>query len=303
MINYNNLDFKRKIKKLVDFLQCIFSLDFDSYLDTEKNIEPQNSFEIAFKNCFNEELYKNEEPLIEDYSYQYIKTKESTKEKFEENIQNISEKEDKLLGKKRGRKKNIEKIVNKKENFKKIHNDEVEDNMLNKIQIHSINSIIECFNSILNYINYNNEERFLNINSSFKKKINKKEREELKKKKLCDILKLDISTKFTNHSFDYNKNLYEKIEKMKENPIYDALIKLSNENYLYFFQNIYYKNERIINLNKYGIDVNIPLNNKVKLCEDKIKSFKDKDEKYIKKYKKCINENYFNGKLMFISGK
>ena len=37
MINYNNLD--------------IFFLDFDSYLDTEKNIESQNSFEIAFKNC------------------------------------------------------------------------------------------------------------------------------------------------------------------------------------------------------------------------------------------------------------
>ena len=290
MINYNNLD--------------TFPLDFDSDMNTEKNINPQNSFEIAYKSCFNEELYKNEEQLDEDYSYQYIKTKESTKEKVEENIQNIvkTEEEDKLLGKKRGRKKNIEKIVNKKENFKKIHNDEVEDNMLNKIQIHSINSIIECFNSILNYINYNNEERFLNINSSFKKKINKKEREELKKKKLCDILKLDISTKYTNHSFDYNKNLYEKIEKMKENPIYDALIKLSNENYLYFFQNIYYKNERIINLNKYGIDVNIPLTNKVKLCEDKIKSFKDKDEEYIKKYKKCINENYFNGKLMFISG-
>ena len=294
MTNYNNL--------------YIFSLDFDSYLDTEKNIEPQNSFEIAFKNCFNEELYKNEEPLNEDYSYLFIKTKEtktkeSTKEKLEENIQNISEKEDKLLGKKRGRKKNIEKIENNNENIEKIHNHESEDNMLNKIQIHSINSAIECFNSILNYIKYNNKERFLKIDPSFKKKINKKEREELKKKKLCDILKLDISTKFTNHSFDYNKNLYEKIEKMKENPIYDALIKLSNENYLYFFQNIYYKNERIINLNKYGIDVNIPLNNKVKLCEDKIKSFKDKGEKYIKKYKKCINENYFNGKSMFISGK
>ena len=298
MINYNNLD--------------TFPLDFDSDLNTEKNINPQNSFEIAYKSCFNEELYENEEPLNADYSYQYIqnensKSKESNKEKVEENIQNISktEKEDKLLGKKRklGRKKNIEKIKNNNENIKKIHNDKVEDNMLNKIQIHSINSIIECFNSILNYINYNNEERFLNINSSFKKKINKKEREELKKKKLCDILKLNISKKYTNHSFDYNKNLYEKIEKMKENPIYEALIKLSNENYLYFFQNIYYKNERNINLNKYGIDITIPLTNKVKLCEDKIKSFKDKDEEYIKKYKKCINENYFNGKLMFISEK
>ena len=298
MSNYNNLD--------------TFPLDFDSDLNTEKNINPQNSFEIAYKSCFNEELYKNEEALNEDYSYQYIqnensKTKESTKEKVEENIQNISktEKEDKLLGKKRklGRKKNIEKIKNNNENIKKIHNDKVEDNMLNKIQIHSINSIIKYFNSILDYIIYKNKERFLNIDSSFKKKINKKEREELKKKKLCDILKLNISKKYTNHSFDYNKNLYEKIEKMKENPIYEALIKLSNENYLYFFQNIYYKNERIINLNKYGINITIPLTKKVELCEDKIKSFKDKDEEYIKKYKKCINENYFNGKLMFISEK
>ena len=87
MSNYNNLD--------------IFNLDFDSYLNREKNIEPQNSFEIAYKNCFNKELYVNEEPLDEDYSYQYIKTKEtktkeSTKEKVEENIQIISktEKED-----------------------------------------------------------------------------------------------------------------------------------------------------------------------------------------------------------------
>ena len=298
MINYNNLD--------------TFPLDFDSDLNTEKNINPQNSFEIAYKICFNEELYKNEEPLNADYLYQYYqnensKTKESTKEKVEENIQNIvkTEKEDKLLGKKRklGRKKNIEKIKNNNENNKKIHNDKVEDNMLNKIQIHSIKCIIEYFNSILDYIIYNDKERFLNIDSSFKKKINKKEREELKKKKLCDILKLNISKKYTNHSFDYNKNLYEKIEKMKENPIYEALIKLSNENYLYFFQNIYYKNERIINLNKYGINITIPLTKKVELCEDKIKSFKDKDEEYIKKYKKCINENYFNGKLMFISEK
>jgi len=298
MINYNNLD--------------AFPLDFDSDLNTEKNINPQNSFEIAYKICFNEELYKNEEPLNADYLYQYYqnensKTKESTKEKVEENIQNIvkTEKEDKLLGKKRklGRKKNIEKIKNNNENNKKIHNDKVEDNMLNKIQIHSIKCIIEYFNSILDYIIYNDKERFLNIDSSFKKKINKKEREELKKKKLCDILKLNISKKYTNHSFDYNKNLYEKIEKMKENPIYEALIKLSNENYLYFFQNIYYKNERIINLNKYGINITIPLTKKVELCEDKIKSFKDKDEEYIKKYKKCINENYFNGKLMFISEK
>ena len=109
MINCNNLD--------------IFNLDFDSDLNIEKTIAPQNSFEIAYKNCFNKELYVNEEPLDEDYSYQYIKTKESTKEKIEENLQNISEKEDKLLCKKRGRKKNIEKIINKKKNNKKINND------------------------------------------------------------------------------------------------------------------------------------------------------------------------------------
>ena len=179
MINYNNLD--------------TFPLDFDSDLNTEKNINPQNSFEIAYKICFNEELYKNEEPLNADYLYQYYqnensKTKESTKEKVEENIQNIvkTEKEDKLLGKKRklGRKKNIEKIKNNNENNKKIHNDKVEDNMLNKIQIHSIKCIIEYFNSILDYIIYNDKERFLNIDSSFKKKINKKRKRRIKKEKI-----------------------------------------------------------------------------------------------------------------------
>ena len=286
----------------------IFPLDIDPYWNKQNNIDFQNSFETAFKICFNKkELYNNQDSYYEDDLYKLNKndkTKESTKEKFEENIQNIFKikEEEKLIGKKikLGRKKNIEKIVNINENLRKIHNNKDEDNIINKIQIHSINSGIECFNSILDYINYNKKERFLKIDASFKKKINKKEREVLKNKKLCDILKLNISKKYRNHSFDYNKILYEKIEKMKNNQIYDALIKLSNETYLYFFQNIYYKNERIINLHKDGIDVIIPLSNKVELCEDKIK---DEDEEYIKIYKKCINENYFNGKLMFISEK
>ena len=222
---YNNLD--------------IFPLDIDHYWNKQKNIDFQNSFETAFKICFNNELYNSQDSYYEDDLYKLnenVKTKESTKEKFEENIQNIFKKI------KLGRRKNTEKITNINENLRKIHNNKDEDNIINKIQIHSINSGIECFNSILDYINYNKKERFLKIDTSFKKKINKKEREVLKNKKLCDILKLNISKKYRNHSFDYNKILYEKIEKMKNNPIYEALIKLSNETYLYFFQNIYYKN-------------------------------------------------------------
>ena len=162
MNRYNNLD--------------IFPFNIDSYWSTPKNIDFQNSFETAFKICLNKELYNNQDSYYEDDLYKLNKndkTKESTKEKFEENIQNIFKikEEEKLIGKKikLGRKKNIEKIFNINENLRKIHNNKDEDNIINKIQIHSINSGIECFNSILDYINYNKKERFLKIDIIKKK--------------------------------------------------------------------------------------------------------------------------------------
>ena len=55
MNKYNNLD--------------IFPFSIDSYWNIPKNIDFQNSFETAFKTCFNKELYNNQNSYYEDDLY------------------------------------------------------------------------------------------------------------------------------------------------------------------------------------------------------------------------------------------
>ena len=186
--------------------------------------------------------------------------------------------------------------INNEQYSKKEHTKYDVFNILYKIKAHSINCAVETLNSILDFFKYNKDERFKNINANFKKKVNKNDIEEIKEKQLFEIINEPISIKYKKKDFslDYNKQLYEKI---KENQKYNLIISFLNETYLSFFQNIYYKKERSINLKKYEYDELIPLSKKVKLSIDKIKSFKDKY--YIKKYNKCINDYYFNGQLVF----
>ena len=203
------------------------------------------------------------------------------------------------IGKKKGRISNEEKKeMNKSQNnSKKIHDKYDKFNIINKLNVHSIQSLIEIVNCALDMFSFgkNKELKFLNINSSFKKDVKKDSIENLKKKKLCDILTLDISDKYQKYPLDYNKQLYKKI---KDDPRYKVIINFLEENFLFFFQNVYYKSERTINLQKYGVDAFLTLSKKVKLNKDKIKTFKD-DKEYIKFYNQCINECYFDGKLMF----
>ena len=203
------------------------------------------------------------------------------------------------IGKKKGRISNEEKKeMNKSQNnSKKIHDKYDKFNIINKLNVHSIQSLIEIVNCALDMFSFgkNKELKFLNINSSFKKDVKKDSIENLKKKKLCDILTLNISDKYQKYPLDYNKQLYKKI---KDDPRYKVVINFLEENFLFFFQNVYYKSERTINLQKYGVDAFLTLSKKVKLNKDKIKTFKD-DKEYIKFYNQCINECYFDGKLMF----
>ena len=202
-----------------------------------------------------------------------------------------------FIGKKKGRKLDAEKKeMNKSEqNSEKIHDKNDKFNILNKLNVHSIKSLPKIINCFLDMLKYDKSKRFLYINSNFKKDVKKDSIESLKKKKLCDILTLNISTKYHRYSLDYNKNLYKEI---KNDPRCEVLINFLDENFLFFFQNVYYKNERIINLQKYGVDAFLTLSKKVELYKDKIQTFED-DKDYIKLYNKCINECYFDGKLIF----
>ena len=274
-----------------------------------------NSFDDAFKQNFSSiEINNNNDHLEEENSQLYFNkelhktTEEETTEKkvkvyksLKFNILKDNDNEINYIGKKtnRGRKKKKEILgndINNEQYSKKEHTKYDVFNILYKIKAHSINCAVETLNSILDFFKYNKDERFKNINANFKKKVNKNDIEEIKEKQLFEIINEPISIKYKKKDFslDYNKQLYEKI---KENQKYNLIISILNETYLSFFQNIYYKKERSINLKKYEYDELIPLSKKVKLSIDKIKSFKDKY--YIKIYNKCINDYYFNGQLVF----
>ena len=264
--------------KQSDFFQ--YSLNSEN---SKINTENEDEFSAAFKKSFH---YEEKNVYEKENDAHLFQTKESSTEKEkEEDIKIIKsifkteiKSEKKLLGKK--------KSLTRK------------DNILNKNQVHAINSINNVVNSILDFYNHRENERFLNINAEIKKMINKKEIKELKGKKLKDILTSDISGKYKLYTKNYNKRLYYSLEeKAKTDQKYEVIINFLNENFLTFFQNVYHKNERTINLHNYGLDASVPLSSKVELCEDRIKTFAD--EEYTINYEKCINEYYYDSKLKF----
>ena len=184
--------------------------------------------------------------------------------------------------KKRGRKK-------EKENKNQTHDKYWMDNILKKIQIHFLSFIILFLNDILKSLNYS--QQFLKLDQSFKENIKKDFVESLKKKTIAEIIDNKISIKYKKKikTID-NKKIYEEL-KDKEN-----LKGLFKENYLELFKNVYYKNKKIINLKKYGIEKEINLSKEVKFYEDLLKkngAF-DENSEYAKNINECIYINYLS---------
>ena len=84
---------------------------------------------------------------------------------------------------------------------------------------------------------------------------------------------------------DYNK---KELEKIKKNEVIKNILSLK---YLDYIREIYYKNERIIDLSKYGLKKIIRLSNKVKLYEDIFKG-KVVDENYRNRIEEIIREKF-----------
>ena len=190
---------------------------------------------------------------------------------------------DNMLKKKRGRrpKKGI-KI--KKNKVRKQPRKYDEDNINRKNQINFINYIMDFLNCLLQ--EYGIKYRFKKIAYCFKKNSKFEYFELLKRKTLGDILKLKISEKYTN--FDENHNL-KTHEEIKDLPVIGDLLK---ENYLTFFQEVYYKSERKISLKKYGSDEILTLHDNIKTYKDKVNNFVDRN--YAEVYESTIREFYIN---------
>ena len=167
----------------------------------------------------------------------------------------------------------------------KKHDKFTRDNVVRKIQVYFLDSMIQFVNEIISKTDLGLEYKpvFNKIDYSFKKNVNNKKFEENKKRTIAYFLEIEISKKYTLFSSDSNKKKYEKI---KNNEVIKNILSIK---YIDFFREIFYKNKRAIDLSKYGAKKMINLSNKVKLYEDMFKGkivndeYKCRVEEVIKK--------------------
>ena len=194
-----------------------------------------------------------------------------------------------LTKKKRGRQANRSDSKGKKN--QKVHNKFATDNLLRKIQVHYMSCILEAINEVLKALNY--KTIFLKCNYQFKKNVNKDFFESLKNKKLSDIITNNISAKYRNKDINTNRIIYENL---KDDEI---LKKLFDENYLTFFENVYYKSDKKFNLKQYGLEKEIIFSKNVKMFKDLLKDNKNNDvnnKEYIQNLNICVTQNYLPNK-------
>ena len=200
-------------------------------------------------------------------------------------------------------------LLNKKR--RKPHTKYYRDNIKRKIQVNYLKFLVNFVNLIIRvlfkkYSGFNDEFKDKKISDKyqFKKlnygkfslKIDNDSFSSLKSKKLLEIITLNTNGKNKNNKNDevYN-NLFE---------IKHKLEKILDQSYLEFFP-IYYQKENYTNLKKYGLDIDISLENLkrfdffIKKEKQKIKELENK-EKYEKGIEESIRENFMTKSHLFI---
>jgi hypothetical protein len=199
-----------------------------------------------------------------------ITKKESTKEDLSQKKLFLT-----ITPKKRGRK------IDKKNNGKE-HGKYDEDNIVRKIQVSYINFIIDFINEILKGIG-RKDLSLIPLDYLFKRVVNKKQRDFLKSHTVEEVIQSKTSPKYKTKNENVNKEICEKIKKEK---IYIMSIILKT-NFFFFFDKIYYRKARRINLKDFGlVDLEINLDN-LELYEDLL--LKNKKDIHFEKYRKKID--------------
>ena len=102
-----------------------------------------------------------------------------------------------------------------------------------------------------------------------KKNVKKEFVKYLKSQNIGEIIcSFPISSKYRiskDKTINENEN---KVLKFKTNKILNQLL---SQNYLQLFKKIYYKNNKCINLNEFGLNTKITLSSKVKMYQDLVK--------------------------------
>ena len=235
-----------------------------------------------------------ENPLIDNSDDNiYFIEKQTTKDKeissndSEERLESENKNKNKFIIKKgigRGRKRT------KKLKYYRTHHFDSSDNNLRKIHINFITFIVYYINVILNQLNY--KERFYNLSYSFKKRINKMILEDLKSQTIKDIISNNISEKYKNINKNINYEIVSKIE--SEN----LLNKILSEKYIDLFKKVYFKNNRCIDLRKYGHNKIIILPKYIKMYKELLIKNQKKDKNIKKKFEECIKQYFLQNYIL-----
>jgi hypothetical protein len=249
------------------------NIDKESFFETiNSNSNSLNSIEMDLNGFigypFNFEKNIELEEIIPDISS--ITKKESTKEDLSQKKLFLT-----IIAQKRGRK--IEKKNNGKE-----HGKYDEDNIVRKIQVSYINFIIDLINEVLKGIG-RKDLSLIPLDYLFKRVVNKRQRDFLKSHTVEEVIQSKTSPKYKTKNENVNKEICEKIKKEK---IYIMSIILKT-NFFFFFDKIYYRKARRINLKDFGlVDLEINLDN-LELYEDLL--LKNKKDIHFEKYRKKID--------------
>lgn len=138
-----------------------------------------------------------------------------------------------VLKKKRGRKPLEGKKDKNQHSFRDV------DNVHRKIQVNFFTFIINLVNdSIKILIDSRTKSRFKQIDYEVKRLINFKNFEEIKKEKLSDILKRNISSKYRKYDEDYNKKLLKRFCGLSE-----LFTKFCEQTFMEIFKKYYFCNQ------------------------------------------------------------
>ena len=268
---------------------------YNDYTSKEKN----NSF-IDFNNDFPSNLNINLDNLLFNLPNQYNLNNERTipLPLSITNINSNSWKSTKYTfiiykkRRKRGRMTLKDKLEETRDSTQ-IHLKDKNDCKMAKIQIGYFTFLIEFLNLIMLMLKL--DYNFLDLKGDYKGNINQKFRAELNNKTIKDIiLESPISGKYKKKEMDYNQKIINKLE----NEGLNIILNIMNKKFLYFFENIYYKNLRKFNLTMYdnnSLEVNLPLT--IKLFNDLLNKNKSKNsvenENYENSMKKCAKKYFF----------
>lgn len=269
-------------------------------VEEQFSITSTDILETNYKDDYELNLYDRYTSLITIPNISSIILNPNSKtepEKNEKEVKKTNEESNSLLNKKKKRKS---------------HDKFDKDNIKRKIQVKYIKFLVQFVNkAILAIFNEYNMDSIIDIKSKkkieyyqfkslsydFSKNIDSLSFNKYKSKKISEIFIENTSPKYKNYN---NVDIYNNIIQIN-NKINNIL----NKPYLEFFD-AFYKKQNVLNLKKYGFNLDIYLNDIKRFeqfAEDQKKQTTENFELYIKRIEECINNDfiiYSNTPLFFI---